>query len=117
VIVGAHGILIVYDVTDKFSLSGIDNWMAEVERFASESTIKLLVGNKTDLEDKRQVTYQEGKEFTARYDMQFLETSAKNASNVAGSFQFLCKEIKRMKKATIHKEIKTKIVPKKSSIP
>ena len=93
----------VYDITDKGSLSAIDNWMAEVEKFASESAIKLLVGNKSDLADKRQVQYQEGKEVASRYDMQFLETSAKDTSNVANSFQVLCREIKN------------KIVPKKTS--
>eukprot|EP00826_Nyctotherus_ovalis_P044410 TRINITY_DN4792_c0_g1_i5.p1 TRINITY_DN4792_c0_g1~~TRINITY_DN4792_c0_g1_i5.p1 ORF type:complete len:139 (-),score=39.18 TRINITY_DN4792_c0_g1_i5:337-753(-) len=101
--IGAHGIIIVYDVTDKESLRAVDNWMADVEKFASESAIKILVGNKCDAEDKRKVSYQEGKDLAARYNISFLETSAKMSSNVTEAFQLLSKEIK------------SKVVPKKSS--
>lgn len=92
--VGAHGIIAVYDVTDKESFRAIDNWMGEVDKFASESAIRMLVGNKADSDDKRKVTTEEGKDLAAHYNVKFLETSAKSAKNVQESFQALTKEIK-----------------------
>jgi Ras-related protein Rab-1A len=48
---GAHGIILVYDITDKQSFRDVENWLLEVEKFASEDVTKILVGNKCDLED------------------------------------------------------------------
>jgi len=93
----------VYDVTDKESFRAIENWMAEVEKYASESAIKIIVGNKIDIEDKRKVTLDEGKDVAGRYNVKFLETSAKTAKGVSEAFQALTKEIKG------------KVLPKKST--
>ena len=60
---GAQGIILVYDITDRQSFKDVENWLAEVEKHASENVIKLLVGNKCDLESARAVTFEEGKEF------------------------------------------------------
>ncbi|KYK67979.1 putative small GTP binding protein rab1a, partial [Toxoplasma gondii TgCatPRC2] len=79
---GAHGIIIVYDVTDRESFNNVKNWMMEIDKYAMEGVSKLLVGNKCDLTSKRTVTYEEGKEFADSCNMRFIETSAKNAHNV-----------------------------------
>ena len=84
----------VYDVTDRESFRAIDNWMADVDKFASESAIKLLVANKTDAGEARKVTFEEGKDLAAHYNVKFIETSAKTAKNVLEAFQMLAKEIK-----------------------
>ena len=47
---GAHGIIVVYDITDRESFSAIQNWMGEVEKHASDNISRILVGNKCDLE-------------------------------------------------------------------
>ena len=52
-----------------------------------------LIGNKSDLEEKRKVTYQEGKDFATSNGMQFIETSAKTASKVQEAFELLTQEI------------------------
>ena len=48
---GAHGIMVTYDITDKESFKAVENWLAEVEKYASEDVSIILVGNKNDLEE------------------------------------------------------------------
>ena len=62
------------------------HWLGEVTRFALKSTIKMLVGNKSDDEPHRAVPAAEGKSFAARMGVPFLETSAKTAENVDAAF-------------------------------
>lgn len=57
---GAHGIILVYDITDRQSFKDIENWLAEVDKFGNENVVKLLVGNKSDLENNRAVKTEEG---------------------------------------------------------
>ena len=54
---GAHGIIIVYDITDKESFDNVRQWLFEIDRYASENVCKLLVGNKSDLGSKRAVEF------------------------------------------------------------
>lgn len=91
---GAHGIIVVYDVTDKESFKNIDTWMNEVEKHASDNVSRILVGNKNDLSDSRQVTTDEGKELSDQYNIRFMETSAKESANVEEAFTLMTKEIK-----------------------
>lgn len=91
---GAHGIIVVYDVTDKESFKNIDTWMNEVEKHASDNVSRILVGNKNDLKDAKQVTTDEGKELADTYNIRFMETSAKESANVEEAFTLMTKEIK-----------------------
>lgn len=90
---GAHGIIIVYDVTNRDSFDNVRQWMQEIEKFASENVNKLLVGNKSDLEEQREVTYDEGVELAKKFDIPFLEVSAKNAIHVDDTFTTMATEI------------------------
>lgn len=95
---GAHGIIVVYDVTDGESFNNVKQWLHEIDRYASENVNKLLVGNKTDLTQKRIVTTEQGKEFADSLGIEFLETSAKTSSNVEQAFLTMASQIKaRMK--------------------
>merc|ERR1712146_664974 len=59
---GAHGIIVVYDVTDRETFNNVKQWLHEIDRYANENVNKLLVGNKCDLETRRQVKYENGVE-------------------------------------------------------
>ncbi|XP_035531592.1 zRAB1B, member RAS oncogene family a [Morone saxatilis] len=92
---GAHGIIVVYDVTDQESYNNIKQWLQEIDRYASENVNKLLVGNKCDLTTKKVVDYTTAKEFADSLAIPFLETSAKNATNVEQAFMTMAAEIKK----------------------
>merc|ERR1712169_89819 len=91
---GAHGICVVYDVTDMDSFNNVKQWLQEIDRYATEGVNKLLVGNKSDMTDKRAVEYTVAKEFADSLGIPFLETSAKNASNVEQAFLTMARQIK-----------------------
>eukprot|EP00299_Pterocystis_sp_00344_P012446 c5976_g1_i1.p1 GENE.c5976_g1_i1~~c5976_g1_i1.p1 ORF type:complete len:203 (+),score=49.99 c5976_g1_i1:70-678(+) len=91
---GAHGIIVVYDVTDLESFNNVKNWLHEIDRYAVEGVNKLLVGNKSDLVSKKQVETTTAKEFADSLSIPFLETSAKTAANVENAFITMAKEIK-----------------------
>ena len=90
---GAHGIIIVYDVTDPESFNNVKVWLSEIDKFASDNVKKLLVGNKCDRKD-RQVDTAATKEFADSIGIAFLETSAKDSTNVDAAFMKMTAEIK-----------------------
>ncbi|BGO96156.1 hypothetical protein NBRC10512_002462 [Rhodotorula toruloides] len=91
---GAHGIIVVYDVTDADTFSNVKQWLQEIDRYACEGVNKLLVGNKSDLTSKKVVEYNVAKEFADQIGVSLLETSAKNATNVEQAFLTMAKQIK-----------------------
>lgn len=91
---GAHGIIVVYDITDKTSFENIESWFREIEKYASENVNKIIIGNKADLSGDRAVTTEEGQNLANTLGVQFMETSAKDSVNVAEAFSVMALEIK-----------------------
>lgn len=83
---GAHGIMVVFDITNKESFENIPMWCEEIKKYAAGSVKKILIGNKSDFDTKRQVAYSEAKELADSMNMTYIETSAKTALNVEKSF-------------------------------
>ena len=106
---GANGILVVYDITNRESFDGLNSWLIEIEKNSSKDVYKLLIGNKNDMEEKRQITFNEGKDFASINGMEFFETSAKTADKIQDAFELLAKDIMR----TVSKN---KTAPKKDPI-
>ncbi|KTW26634.1 GTP-binding protein ypt1 [Pneumocystis carinii B80] len=92
---GAHGIIIVYDVTDQDTFNNVKQWLQEIDRYASESVNKLLIGNKSDMVDKKVVDPSQAKELADGLSIPFLETSAKSSINVEQAFITMAQEIKK----------------------
>ncbi|XP_058214904.1 ras-related protein RABD1 isoform X1 [Rhododendron vialii] len=92
---GAHGIIIVYDVTEMESFNNVKQWLSEIDRYANDTVCKLLVGNKSDLVENRVVDTQTAKAFADELGIPFLETSAKDSINVEQAFLTMAAEIKR----------------------
>ena len=92
---GAHGIMLVYDVTDLESFTNVKQWLNEIDRYASDGVNRLLVGNKCDLTKRKAVDYQTAREFADRLEMSFIEASAKASTNVEKAFLVLTSEIKQ----------------------
>ena len=88
---GAKGAFIVYDITKKDSFKNIDKWIQDLKEFGDADAVILLVGNKCDLEDKREVSTEEVKKKAEVYKMAYCETSALNAQNIDCAFQTLIK--------------------------
>jgi len=88
---GAHGILLLYDVTNRDSFKNLESWLIEIEKNAKEKVLKILIGNKCDLGEDREITIEEGKAFALRNGMEFMETSAKMNTNVTEAFETLGK--------------------------
>jgi small GTP-binding protein len=91
---GAHGIIVVYDTTDLESFNNVKQWLHEIDRYASDNVNKLLVGNKSDLTTKRAVSFDQAKEFADTLGIEFVETSAKNSTNVEKAFMMMASQIK-----------------------
>lgn len=108
---GAHGIIVVYDVTERESFECVKQWMNEIDRYATENVNRLLVGNKCDLESQRKVTFDEGQEMAKTFSIKFLECSAKNSHNVEESFLTMSREIRsRVSGPGVHKPDSTVII-------
>ena len=68
--------------------------MSEVDKHANENITRILVGNKKDLEDKREIPFNEGKDLADHFNVKFMETSAKEAVNVEKAFFEIARDIK-----------------------
>lgn len=80
---GSAAVLLVYDITNFKSFIALDKWIREINyNITSSNPPILLIGNKCDLTTRREVSYEQGKEFADRNKMLFMESSAKNRTNI-----------------------------------
>ncbi len=106
---GAHGIIVVYDITDETSFDNVRQWLKEIDRYGSRKVVKLIIGNKSELEDKRTVFTEAASNFTAAYDIDFMEISAKEDVNINKTFLTLSQKIiERMEISNLEAEERKK---------
>ena len=90
---GAHGAFVVYDITLKESFEAVDKWINDLRSNTDERLEIILIGNKSDLEEKRQVTKEEGEEKAKEKEVAFMETSALNCDNIEKAFNEILNKV------------------------
>lgn len=114
---GASGLVFVYDITNRNSFTGLDNWISLGKESAGPSALMLLVGNKSDLESQRQVSTEEGLKKAQELGCKFVETSAKDSINITSAFDALVVEIfEQREKIQEEKNAKSLAKPQKTGI-
>lgn len=90
----ADGVLLIFDVTDRDSFkNGIPRMKKFLDRYLDDSASMILVGNKVDAGDKREVTRKQAEELAANLGVRYFETSAKTGKNIQKVFEELANEI------------------------
>ncbi|WP_395241876.1 hypothetical protein, partial [Salmonella sp. s51933] len=84
--------MLVYDVNDRESFFHVENWLEEVGRYASSDVNKILVGNKCDILEKREVEYETARIYAEKLHVSFMEASAKDRTNIDKLFNVLAGE-------------------------
>ncbi|XP_022451052.1 ras-related protein Rab-2A isoform X3 [Delphinapterus leucas] len=79
---GAAGALLVYDITRRDTFNHLTTWLEDARQHSNSNMVIMLIGNKSDLESRREVKKEEGEAFAREHGLIFMETSAKTASNV-----------------------------------
>ncbi|CAA0836528.1 Ras-related protein RABA5a [Striga hermonthica] len=90
---GAVGALLVYDISRRQTFESIGRWLNELQTYSDMNVVTILVGNKSDLKDAREVPTVDGKALAETEGLFFIETSALDSSNVAAAFQMVVGEI------------------------
>ena len=90
VIKNVEGLILTYSIESKESFNNLDNWLHQLNNVSDISkTPIILVGNKSDLKDLREVDYEEGEDYAKEHDFHFFETSAKTGENVKEAFDYI----------------------------
>jgi small GTP-binding protein len=87
--------IVVYDITCIDSFNNVSSWIEDCKNYSPKNVYIVLVGNKSDLEDRRQIPTEKGQEIADKYGIAFFETSAKTGDNVVKIFEESVKEIAR----------------------
>mmetsp|Transcript_43840 Transcript_43840/g.72420 ORF Transcript_43840/g.72420 Transcript_43840/m.72420 type:complete len:204 (+) Transcript_43840:37-648(+) len=91
---GAHGVLLLYDITDPRTLQNAHKvWFPEIQQKSTDTTQVLLVGNKSDLNGQREVTLEEAEDIANELGIAVVETSVKDESNVEKAFYTIVTQI------------------------
>ncbi|KHJ87099.1 Ras family protein [Oesophagostomum dentatum] len=90
---GAMGIMLVYDITNAKSFDNIAKWLRNIDEHASEDVVKMLLGNKCDMTERRVVSRERGEKIAKDHDIRFLETSAKANIHIDTAFYELAEAI------------------------
>ncbi|KAM9271886.1 ras-related protein Rab-43 [Cariama cristata] len=91
----ANGAILAYDISKRGSFLSIPRWIEDVRKYAGSNIVQLLIGNKSDLSDLREVQLEEAQSLAEHYDniICAIETSAKDSSNVEQAFVKMATEL------------------------
>ncbi|CAM4733292.1 unnamed protein product [Leuciscus chuanchicus] len=90
----ANGAIITYDITNRGSFMSVPQWMEDVKKYGGSNIVPLLIGNKSDLPDKREVPFSDAQLVARQLDfISAIETSAKHSDNVEAAFITMASEL------------------------
>uniref|UniRef100_A0A3Q3X985 Ras-related protein Rab-19 n=1 Tax=Mola mola TaxID=94237 RepID=A0A3Q3X985_MOLML len=90
----AHGAVVAYDITRRSTFESVSHWLREVEHYGAASVVRILIGNKSDLQTQRQVFFEDACVLAQNNGLlAVLETSAKEAQNVDAAFTLMAREL------------------------
>lgn len=102
---GAVGALLVYDISKRTTFENVERWLKELRAHADANIVVMLIGNKCDLAEQREVQTQEALAFAQKQGITFEETSALDSTGVEQSFRIILTEIYQlMSRKTIQPE-------------
>jgi Ras-related protein Rab-11A len=84
---GAHGALVVYDITSKKTFDSVEKWVNDLKTNGEPKMVIMVIGNKADKEEERVITKVDGEAKSQRNNVAFLETSALTAENIEQAFE------------------------------
>lgn len=96
--------VVVYDVTNRPSFLSVNKWIEDVRNERGADVIIVLVGNKTDKTESRQVSTEEGEAKAKEHDIMFIETSAKNGFNIKSLFRKIAAALPGMENSQLASE-------------
>ena len=108
---GAKGAFIVYDITRKSTFDNIDKWISDLKLNGDQNICIVILGNKSDLDDKREISKEEGIKKSEMYKTAFLETSALSGDNIGKAFDEIIEQIVQSNKNFFHGDNK-KVIDK-----
>ena len=93
---------VVYDISKRSSFEDIQVWIDDCTKQTAKSVLLFLIGNKNDLNDEREVSYEEGEAYAKAHKMMFLEASAKTGNNINEIFERSVKQIAKNIKNNVY---------------
>jgi Ras-related protein Rab-11A len=99
---GAHGAMIVYDITRLDTFKRLDIWLKELKDYVRDDCVVILIGNKADLAHLVEVKKEDGLAYSKTHNLAFFETSALTSSNIQEAFDQLIQQIHSLKSKTVH---------------
>ena len=111
---GAHAIAVVFDLTKRQSYDHVKRWMEDINKYAKENVLKFLVGNKSDLKNEIQISYEEARALASQMKTTYFSVSAKKNENINEFFEAATKLF--LIKFDLYEEDNQKVVLKKNQI-
>ncbi|CAK9302923.1 unnamed protein product [Gordionus sp. m RMFG-2023] len=104
------GFLLVFDLTSEQSFHNVRNWIEQLQTHAYSNTPDIvLCGNKSDIEDNRQISYKDACKFASDYNMTYFETSALSGINLNEAFDYLVELVMKRMEESIELSLKSRI--------
>ncbi|OHT11932.1 Ras-related protein RABA2b [Tritrichomonas foetus] len=100
---GANAAMVLYDITSSISFQNVQRWMKEVRDNSEQNIVIMIIGNKSDLDNLRSVSKEDGMREAEREKTMFFETSACTAENVQEAFNTLISEVLELYERTGYK--------------